>query len=97
MPVWYQAPLFFASTALIAGLLVFTARVTGTRLGFGLPFGRLALATAEVGGRQDPVGFQQVTALAVRALADHAVGSRTTVARRAAPGVDLPAIAFYVH
>ncbi len=44
--VWYQAPLFFASTALIAGLLVLAARATGTRLGFGLSFGRLALATA---------------------------------------------------
>ncbi|HYN32410.1 MAG TPA: hypothetical protein VES40_07280, partial [Ilumatobacteraceae bacterium] len=61
--VWYQAPLFFASTALIAALLLLAARATGTRLGFALSFGLLALATAVPFGCTTMVAEVAVAAL----------------------------------
>ena len=44
--IWYQAPLFFASTALIAALLAVASRLASNSLAFGTAFGRLGLATA---------------------------------------------------
>jgi hypothetical protein len=43
--IWYQGPLFFASTALTAGVLVVMGRLLGGARGFGLAFGRIAYAS----------------------------------------------------
>jgi hypothetical protein len=46
LQIWYQAPLFFATTALTAWVLQGVARLAGCECGFALAFGRIALATA---------------------------------------------------
>ncbi len=43
--IWYQAPLFWASTALTAGALMLVALLARHRVGYSVAFGRLALAT----------------------------------------------------
>jgi hypothetical protein len=44
--VWYQAPLFFATTAITAAVLVLLARIAGRPTRYGLAFARVCLATA---------------------------------------------------
>lgn len=44
--IWYQAPLFFATTVLTALLLTTVSRLTGKSGDFGSAFGRISLATA---------------------------------------------------
>lgn len=44
--IWYQAPLFFATTAVTAAVLGLMAGAAGRPTGFGLAFARIALATA---------------------------------------------------
>jgi hypothetical protein len=44
--VWYQAPLFFLTTAATAGALVLFMRLFGQRTAYRTAFGRIALATA---------------------------------------------------
>jgi hypothetical protein len=44
--IWYQGPLFFATTALTAGVLGLLSRASGHATGFGVAFGRISLATA---------------------------------------------------
>lgn len=44
--IWYQVPLFFASTALTAGILVIFERLARRAAQFGVAFGHIALATA---------------------------------------------------
>jgi hypothetical protein len=46
LQVWYQAPLFFATTAVAAGILAALGRLGGRRGAFGTAFGRVGLATA---------------------------------------------------
>jgi hypothetical protein len=43
--IWYQGPLFFATTALTAGVLVLLGRLLRTGPGFGLSFARVAYAS----------------------------------------------------
>jgi hypothetical protein len=43
--IWYQGPLFFASTALTAGVLVVMGRLLGGSRDFGLAFARVAYAS----------------------------------------------------
>jgi hypothetical protein len=43
--IWYQGPLFFASTALTAGVLVLAGRLLGGSADFSLAFGRIAYAS----------------------------------------------------
>lgn len=43
--IWYQGPLFFASTALTAGSLVVLGRLLGGTRDFGLAFARIAYAS----------------------------------------------------
>jgi hypothetical protein len=43
--IWYQGPLFFAATALAAGVLVGMGRLWGRTPGFGLAFGHVAYAS----------------------------------------------------
>jgi hypothetical protein len=43
--IWYQGPLFFASTALTAGVLVVMGRLLSGYRGFGLTFARVAYAS----------------------------------------------------
>jgi hypothetical protein len=44
--IWYQAPLFFATTALTAWVLVGVSRLLGKAEDYGRAFGRISLATA---------------------------------------------------
>jgi len=44
--IWYQGPLFFAITAVTAGVLVLLSRASGHPTGLGVAFGRISLATA---------------------------------------------------
>lgn len=44
--IWYQAPLFFASTAVTAAALVLITRSAGLRLPYPVAFARVAFATA---------------------------------------------------
>jgi hypothetical protein len=43
--IWYQGPLFFASTALTAGVLVLAGRLVGSSPAFRLAFARIAYAS----------------------------------------------------
>jgi hypothetical protein len=43
--IWYQGPLFFAASALAAGLLVLAGRLLGRSPGFGLAFARVSYAS----------------------------------------------------
>ena len=43
---WYQAPLFFATTAVASSVLALLSRASGRPAGLGLAFGRVSLATA---------------------------------------------------
>jgi hypothetical protein len=44
--VWFQGPLFFATTAVTAAVLFVLSRAADGRAGFGVAFGRISLATA---------------------------------------------------
>lgn len=46
LQIWYQAPLFVATTAVTAGLLVLVARIAGNAMRYSVAFGRVALASA---------------------------------------------------
>jgi hypothetical protein len=43
--IWYQGPLFLATTALTAGVLVLLGRLLGSHPGFGLAFARISYAS----------------------------------------------------